>query len=124
MMAEQHALSMAMREVLPLRALVEVVAEGCGLSSECVTTFKTTVWEDNMGALTLATLEPGRNMARSKFYNSKVHWFCSFLKPNSIEVKKIETKEQMADLFTKPLPRETFAHLRKPLLGWWESHNA
>ena len=59
MMAEYYALSTAMREVLPLRTLVRVMADGCGLNPECLTTFKTTVWEDNMGALMLATLEPG-----------------------------------------------------------------
>ena len=46
MMAEYYAL----REVLPLQDLVKVVAEGCGIRSDCLTTFKTTVWEDNMGA--------------------------------------------------------------------------
>ena len=61
MMAEYHALSAAMQEVLPLRNLVRTVAEGCGLNSECLTTHQTTVWEDNMGALTLVNLNPGQN---------------------------------------------------------------
>ena len=103
---------------LPLRSLVEVVAKGCGLSDNCLTTFRTTVWEDNMGALTLANLDPGQNTSRSKFYDSKVHWFRSHLKPNSIEVKKVDTKEQRADLFTKPLLRDAFVNLRKLLIGW------
>ena len=118
MMAEHHALSTAMREVLPLRSLVEVVANGCGLSNACLTTFKTTVWEDNMGALTLANLDPGQTTTRSKFYDSKVHWFRSHLKPNDIVVQKVETKEQRADLFTKPLLPEPFRYLRNLLIGW------
>ena len=116
-MAEYHALSAAMREVLPLRDLVKTVANGCGISESCMTTFKTTVWEDNAGALTLANLDPGQHTARSKFYDVKVHWFRSKLKPD-ITVAKIDTKEQIADLFTKPLPKDTFELLRKKMMGW------
>ena len=76
------------------------------------------IWEDNMGALTLANLDPGHNTPRSKFYDSKVHWLRSYLKPKQIEVKKIDTALQLADLFTKPLTRETFVKLRKLLTGW------
>ena len=118
MMAKYYALSTAMREVLPLRDLVKVVAEGCGTCSDCLTTFKTTVWEDNMGALTLANLDPGQNTTRSKFYNSKVHWFRSHLKPNQIKVTKIDTKAQRADIFTKSCLRDVFERLCKMLMGW------
>jgi hypothetical protein len=118
MMAEYYALSSAMREVIPLRALIQVVAKGCGVSETTLTTFKTTVWEDNNGALTLANLDPGQQTPRSKFYDVKVHWFRSHLKPNNIEVVKIDTKIQLADLFTKPLSRDIFDGLRKLLCGW------
>ena len=118
MMAEYYALSTAMREVLPLRLLVKTVGVGCGLDSKCLTTFKTTVWEDNSGALALANLEPGQHTPRSKFYDVKVHWFRSHLKPNDIVVRKIDTAEQKADLFTKPLSREIFVKIRLLLMGW------
>ena len=118
MMAEYYALSTAMREVLPLRDLVRVVANGCGLETNCHTTFKTTVWEDNMGALTLANLDPGQNTSRSKFYDSKVHWFRSHLKTNQIDVKKIDTQRQLADLFTKSVTKDIFERLRALLMGW------
>ena len=118
MMAEYYALSTAMREVLPLRDKVTAVADGFGIDPDCLTEFKTTVWENNMGALTLANLEPGQHTARSKFYDCKVHWFRSLLKPNSITVTKVDTKEQIADLFTKPLPRDTFQYLRRLMIGW------
>jgi hypothetical protein len=118
MMAEYYALSTAMREVIPLRNLVATVAAGCGLDEHCLTTFKTTVHEDNSGALALANLEPGQHTARSKFYDVKVHWFRSHLKPNNIVVQKIDTKIQLADIFTKPLTCDVFAPLRKLLMGW------
>ena len=118
MMAEYYALSTAMREVLPLNDLIKAVAAGLHLEDECLTSFRTTVWEDNNGALSLAKLDPGQHTPRSKHYDIKVHWFRSHLKPNQITVEKIDTSIQKADIFTKPLPPETFIYLRKLLMGW------
>ena len=118
MMAEYYALSTAMREVLPLNDLIKAVSTGLHLDAESLTSFCTTVWEDNNGALSLATLDPGQHTPRSKHYDIKVHWFRSHLKPNQIKVEKIDTSLQKADIFTKPLPPETFLFLRKLLMGW------
>lgn len=121
MMAEYYALSSSMREVLPLRSLVKVISKGCGIERACETSFRTTVWEDNNGALTLANLDPGQQTPRSKHYDCRVHWFRSHLNssgPDPIVVEKVESALQLADLFTKPLPRETFQKLRKLLMGW------
>mmetsp|Transcript_13367 Transcript_13367/g.36871 ORF Transcript_13367/g.36871 Transcript_13367/m.36871 type:complete len:173 (-) Transcript_13367:6-524(-) len=70
-MTEYYALSAAMSEVLPLRELTKTLAEAVGLDPECFTEFKTTVWEDNMAALTLAKLDPGHTTPRSKFWFRK-----------------------------------------------------
>ena len=118
MMAEYYALSTALREVLPIRNSVHAVAEGLHIDSDCLTEFRTTVWEDNNGALTLANLDPGQNTTRSKFFDVKYHWFRSMLKPNAITVVKVDTKDQIADLFTKPLKEEPFTFLRKKMIGW------
>ena len=117
MMAEYYALSIAMREVLPLRDLVQTVARGLNLDDKVKTDFRVTIWEDNNGCLTLASLDPGQNTPRSKFYDSKVHWFRSHLS-DLITVKKVSTEDQLADLFTKPLTREVFERLRVKLMGW------
>jgi hypothetical protein len=120
MMAEYYALSAALREVLPLRALVTTVARGLKINESCQTDFRVTVWEDNAGALALAKLDPGQHTARSKFFDNKTHWFRQHIKDSngSITVEKIDTAVQLADLFTKPLPREPFERLRKLLMGW------
>ena len=68
MEAEYNALSISMKEVLPIKHCLEAVASCVGISSDEVTTFRATVWEDNVGALTLANLEPGCITPRSKFY--------------------------------------------------------
>jgi len=51
----------------------------------------------------------------------KVHWFKSHLTelgPAPITVEKIGTTDQLADLFTKPLPKDVFERLRLKLMGW------
>jgi hypothetical protein len=54
MEAEYNALSTSMRELLPIQRLVHAIRKSIGLSDDCLTTIKTTVWEENAGALTLA----------------------------------------------------------------------
>jgi hypothetical protein len=77
MEAEHNALSMEMHDVLPLRNLSIEISKGVGMAGKTPTTFKTTVWEDNNGALKLATMEPGQTTPRSKSYGVRYHWFRS-----------------------------------------------
>ena len=74
--------------------------------------------EDNAGALTLAKLEYPRMTPRTKWYAVKYHWFRTMLAPNKVELRKIDTKIQKGDLFTKPFARLRFEELRKLVLGW------
>ena len=118
MEAEYTALSIALRTAIPLIQLIKFVNNAFGLSQNPLVTFKSTVHEDNLGALTLAQLEPGRQTPRSKFYAIKVHWFRSWLKPNEIELQYIESAQQKADMFTKALPVATFEQNRFLSCGW------
>ena len=118
MEAEYSALSMALRAAIPLMEVCKYVVSGFNVTKSTLVTFKTTVHEDNMGALRLANLEPGRNTPRSKFYAIKLHWFRSYLKPGHIEIKYIESKSQKADMFTKPLGTQAFEENRKLSCGW------
>ena len=118
MEAEYMALSMAMKSLIPFQETVRATAAAIGLDENYMTTFKTTVWEDNMGALTLANLEPGQVTPSSKHYAVKLHWFRQFLKPNRVEVLKIATDEQKADILTKGLVEAKFTANRLLLCGW------
>ena len=40
------------------------------------------------------------------------------MKDKTIKILPINTKEQTADIFTKPLDEVLFVHLRKKLMGW------
>ena len=58
MEAEYNALSFAMKDVIPMQELFKVIGPACGVSSDVITTFKTTVYEDNQGAQKLANKAP------------------------------------------------------------------
>ena len=111
-------MSMALRSVIPLLAVIESVSGGLKYDKHKLLTFKATVHEDNQGALILANLEDGRFTPRSKFYAIKLHWFRSWLKPKEIEVIFILTLLQKADFLTKPLPPVPFRQNWSLSMGW------
>ena len=118
MEAEYNALSTAMRDVIPFRNVVKAVGRATGIGEEALTHFDTTVHEDNNGCLTLANLEPGRITPRSKHYAVRTHWFRSHLIPNQVQLRRIDTDQQKADIMTKPLGRKPFEAIRYLLCGW------
>ena len=75
-----------------------------------------TVFEDNNGALELAT-NP-RYRPRTKHIAIKYHHFREYVKKKLIQIKAIDTKEQIADQFTKGLQVGLFEYLRYKLLHW------
>ena len=75
-----------------------------------------TMFEDNAGALQLAT-EP-KYRPRTKHTSVKYHHFRQHVKNKVISIKAIDTNDQQADIFTKPLPLEKFKTFRKLIMGW------
>ena len=59
-----------------------------------------------------------RTRPRTKHLSLRLHHFRSHIINKSITVEHISTKEQIADIFTKPLPRPQFQHLRRKLMLW------
>ena len=74
------------------------------------------VFEDNESCLRLASL--GKMSPRTKHIAIPYHFFRSKIEELEIQVLSIDTKEQLADQFTKGLPEPQFIQLRKPLCGW------
>ena len=120
MMAEYYGLSTAMKEVLPLRRLVVTIGKALDLPGMCESTFKCTAHEDNSAAEILANLPVGRVTPRSKFFDVKFHWFRQLLRiyAKEMSVIRIDTKSQLGDAWTKPLPPEDFTRLRKLISGY------
>ena len=112
------AMSMEMKDLIPLQHIVKNIIKAVRLDPEILSTMKVEVWEDNAGALILAKLEPPRMTLRSKHYAIKYHRFHYKVKELSIGLNKIGTKEQLADILTKELAKVDFERLRESLMGW------
>ena len=82
--------------------------------------FHVRIHEDNVGALLLGQLEPRRMTPRLKHYAIKYHSFRERIVSSDtpISLVKIETKEQLGDIFTKGLGRVPYEYLQKKLTGW------
>ena len=75
MESEYIACSTACRDILPLMDLVNEVSLAVSLQADEVADVFCTIWEDNIGALTLAHLELPRMTPPSKHIAVKYHWF-------------------------------------------------
>jgi len=115
--AEYSALLTAMKELIPLCQLIDELTLALGVKqskeeqSSCV-------FKDNRGALTLANTEMPMPMPRTKHYAIELHWFHEHCVQGQIEVKAIDTKVQLADIFTKGLDPQDFERKRRLIIGW------
>ena len=73
-------------------------------------------FEDNSGAVEMVRLPKLR--PRTKHINVKYHHFREHVKDGHITVDLIRSEDQLADIFTKALPHNTYQGLRKSLMGW------
>ena len=117
MEAEVIALAACMRELIPIVDMVNDLAQSVGLQSGEVN-MNISVHEDNSGALVLAETLPPQFTPRSKYYATKTIWFREEIHKRGIKLVKIETSEQLGDIFTKGLPQATFEYLRSKIIGW------
>jgi hypothetical protein len=114
--AEYVALSAALRECMPLMQLIkELQAHGFDMT-EAKPKVHCRVFEDNSGALIMATEHKSR--PRTKHLNVKYHHFRDHVVRKEISIHAIDTELQCADILTKPLNRELTERHRLEILGW------
>ena len=114
--AEYVALSTALRECMPLMQLIkELQANGFDIM-EGKPKVHCRVFEDNSGALIMATEHKAR--PRTKHLNVKYHHFRDQVVKGDILVHAIDTTLQCADLLTKPLNEDQVKRHRKFIQGW------
>ena len=135
MEAEYMALSQAMRDLIPIReVLKEIMTIVFNLSKtisyhthsksvspaaeieEKYNIPQSTVFEDNDACLKFARMP--RLTPRTKHIGIPYHWFREQVEALQITLERIDTKNQLADQFTKGLPTATFCLARKQLMGW------
>ena len=113
--SEYIALSQATREVLPLINLLKEINAVFPLNLR-EHKFHYNEFEDNNSCIPLATAQ--KFSPRTKHIALKYHHFRSFAKDKTLGKLSIDTTEQIADIFTKPLDEAAFIYLRKKLNGW------
>jgi hypothetical protein len=119
--AEYSALSTGIRALIPLRELLFEATAQVRLRSDILTTISCTCFEDNQGAYLLAVNQ--RITAQTKYFTVKYHHFWGYIKladtnRRAIRCRKVSTKDQHADFFTKGVPLPTFEKNRLYLMGW------
>lgn len=113
--AEYMALSVAAREVLPLRELMLEITSHFGLP-QITPNLRCTIFEDNKGAEQLARAP--RMRPRTKHIAIKYHHFREQVAKGILHITRVATDEQRADILTKATPLSTLSHLRQQIQGW------
>jgi hypothetical protein len=113
--AEYISLSTSLRDLIPMRTIIQELSSICQISIASANTYST-VFEDNKGCVDLIAAPTMR--PRTRHIAIKYHHFREHVRSGHIKIKWISTDDQLADIFTKPLPLQKFTTLRTKLLGW------
>jgi len=115
--SEFVALSQAMKDLLPMREFLKELQKNMPCIGESSTVIKSTVFEDNNGALHMA--ESPKMTPRTKWIAIKYHFFADQIgEEKGIVLEKIDSESQIGDIFTKGLIQQKSQSLRKLLSGW------
>jgi hypothetical protein len=123
--SEYLALSMATRELLPLRRILLEIHQHSLISTPLNDHYNTTrtsnlsatlIYEDNAACIVLAHSDQSK--MRTKHIAIKWHHFKDQIRQGHIKVVKIDSHSNWADILTKPLGRQKFDTLRKLIMGW------
>ena len=115
--AEYIALSQSLREVICMMQMVEEAkSKQIPIRTNAQTAVHCNAFEDNTGALELSKVPKMR--PRTKHINIKYHHFREHVQKGTITVEHVDTENQVADIFTKPLAAPLFLKHRKAIMGW------
>ena len=114
--SEYTSLSYTLQEVIPIMNLLKEFRKK-GLSiSNATPTMKCRVFEDNSGALKIATNHKYR--PRTKHLNCKLHHFRDYVTRGEVLIKAVRTDWQLADYLTKAVNVEILQWLQKEVQRW------
>ena len=114
--AEYIALSSALREVIAVRNLLQELKDRKFPVHEGTPVVTCKVFEDNRSCIEIATNHKTRPW--TKHLSVRLHHFRSHIINKTITVEHVNTKAQLADIFTKPLPKHQFERLRNKIMNW------
>jgi hypothetical protein len=113
--SEYISLSQFLRDVLPLIRLINELHQN-GFKYNNQKPVLHCSFKDNNGAIEMANTPKIR--PRTKYINIKYHYFREAVQQGIIHIKRIDTTQQQADIFTKLLPERVFIYFRKLIMGW------
>jgi hypothetical protein len=113
--AEYIALSQSMCETIPFLNLMAEIGNVLDIFSP-KPKVHCKVFEDNMSCIKVP--ESPKFTPRTKHIAIKYHHFRKHVADGTVTIHHIDTKQQIADIFTKPLDEGLFNSLRKMLMGW------
>jgi hypothetical protein len=119
--AEYIALSMGVRELIPICRLLRELLLGSPLKHlpqhQSGILPPSTIYEDNASCIAVATKEV-HHMPRTKHIALKYHHFKDYLHSGAIHIVKVPTASNLADILTKPLTQVLHERLRLGMMGW------
>jgi hypothetical protein len=110
------SLSQSLQDLIPMRTIIQELSQVCNISSQEATTYST-MFEDNKGCVDLTYYAP--LLSTHLHQIPPLSGACQSW-PHQNQM--VSTLDQLADIFTKPLPLSKFVGLRQTLLGWWTLH--
>ena len=114
--AEYISLSESLCSTIPLINLINEIKSYAHDALSQAPRVHCKAFEDNSSALELACLS--KLCPRTKHINLVYHHFKDHVKQGLITIFPINTNDQIADMFTKPLPQNSFLKHWKLLLKW------
>ena len=118
--AEIIALSTALREVIFLQNLLEELREHHFPIPFTKPQIKCRTFEDNAACIEVANSEP-KIRPRTKHLAVRLFHFRDHVERDRISIEHVSSRDQLADIFTKPLPKEQFKRLRDSIMGWTDA---
>jgi hypothetical protein len=105
-----------MREVLPIIWLMEEARQQGIPVLNATPKIHCKVFEDNAGAIEITNVPKMR--PRAKHLNIKYHHFREEVRKGTISIYHTRTEDQIADIFTNPLPEVPFVKFWEKIMGW------
>ena len=103
------ALSHSVRELLCLKSHIKEVIDNLVIdSAKLMFVSRFTVYKENNGAIFVKT--SSSMTTTSKHFDVKYHWFRQNIRKEFV-IQKIESENQMADIFTKDLQVKLFIRI-------------
>jgi hypothetical protein len=132
MESEYIALSTAARDLIPLQRVLQDILSNTfihlpdrlrdTINSSTVESIlpQSNIYKDNMACIVLATTETSFK-PHTKHISLKFHQFRDQVINGTLRIQKVDSSNNWADIFTKPLSKLKFEYLRRHLIGWYSS---